>query len=366
MLIGILVGLAASWPAARRIAALEPASVLRLGGLPPDPPPRTWRLLGWGAFSIAVGAIAIVLEVRWRSVAWGNFGLAFWHFSIFLLAIPFVQGCVRLWQRWPKIAGTAGRTAAAAIARTPLRTGLAVAAIVLTLSLSMMIATLVHSGSESVVEYFGSMLGGDLTVSAVTTDGGWLETPVTEELTAVLEKVPGVRSVERCGSSWGSLERAHRIGRELQRAAQRATGQLQVAQVGIGLRHAAVAATRRGTGVSISASLATRMDLHVGMPIELDTPSGILRRPIVGVFRDYMSERGSVIMSRRLYQEFWPDRTVNRFFVARAGRIGGGARGDRRRRSRPVRAPGALGQEALATSATSSSMPSPSPTRSSC
>ena len=310
-----------------------------------------------------------MLEVRWRSVAWGNFGLAFWHFSIFLLAIPFVQGCVRLWQRWPTIAGTAGRTAAAAIARTPLRTGLAVAAIVLTLSLSMMIATLVHSGSESVVEYFGSMVGGDLTVSAVTTDGGWLETPVTEELTAVLEKVPGVRSVETLRVVVGQSYRGERIALTVSSDGFLGPDRLRPDWYDEGDPATAVAATRRGTGVSISASLATRMDLHVGMPIELDTPKRYpppsdrrrLSRLHVGARqRDHVAPALPGVLARPDGEPLLP--------VARAGRVGGrGARGDRRRRSRPVRAPRARAPGgAPATSATSSSMPSPSPTRSSC
>ena len=58
------------------------------------------------------------------------------------------------------------------------------------------------------------------------------------------------------------------------------------------------------------------MDLHVGMPMVLDAPSGPFEQPIVAVFRDYMSERGSVIMARGLYQRHWADATVNRFFVS--------------------------------------------------
>ncbi|MEO6026945.1 MAG: FtsX-like permease family protein [Candidatus Binatia bacterium] len=319
VVIGVLVGVAASWPAARRVATLEPAIVLRFGGLPPETAPRTGRLLAWAALTIAIGALAIVLEVRLRSAAWGNFGLALWHGSLFLLAIPFVQACAWGWRRLlPRIAGSAGRAAADGIARTPVRTGLAVAAIVLTLSLSMMISTLVHSGARSVVEYFGTMIAGQLAVSGVTTDGGWLETPLEEEVGDLLAAVPGVRAVDTLRVVPGQWYRGERIALTVFSESTLGTDRIQPSWYEEGDPTAAAQATRAGTGVAISTSLATRMDVHVGMPLELDTPSGPFVRPVVGVFRDYMSERGSVIMSRGLYQRFWPDRTVNRFFLALA------------------------------------------------
>ncbi len=317
VVIGVLVGVAAAWPAARRVARLEPATVLRLGGLPPEAPPRTARLLAWAAVILGVGAAAIVLEVRWQSAAWGNFGLALWHGSLFLIAVPFVQGCVALWQRaLPPRHGSAGGAAVLGVARSPIRTGLAVAAIVLTLSLSMMIATLVHSGSESVVDYFGTMLGDDLTVSGVTTDGGWLETPIEDALAPRLAAVPGVRAVDMLRVVPGLSYRGERIALTVFSEGMFDPDRLQASWYEEGDPAVAVPALRAGEGVAVSASLAGRFDLHVGMPVELATPGGVLRRPIVGVFRDYMSERGSVIVARGLYQQFWPDRTANRFFLS--------------------------------------------------
>jgi putative ABC transport system permease protein len=53
----------------------------------------------------------------------------------------------------------------------------------------------------------------------------------------------------------------------------------------------------------------------VGTTLRLDTPSGPLTVPVVGVAVDYVSPRGSVAMSRPVYERWWHDRSVNRFHV---------------------------------------------------
>jgi len=155
-------------------------------------------------------------------------------------------------------------------------------------------------------------------VSAVTTDGGWLETPVTEDLADVLRRVPGVAAVETLRVVVGESFRGERIALTVASDGLVGADRIRPDWYEEGDPAAAREAIVAGRGVAISASLATRMDVHAGTPIDLDTPTGRLTRPIVGVFRDYMSERGSIIMARGLYQQFWPDRTVNRFLVSLA------------------------------------------------
>jgi len=72
---------------------------------------------------------------------------------------------------------------------------------------------------------------------------------------------------------------------------------------------------RAGRGANVSTSLVDRFDLHLGDPIELQTPGGILTLPIVGIVPDYMSDRGGIAISRRLLVDRWGDRVVNRILV---------------------------------------------------
>jgi len=68
--------------------------------------------------------------------------------------------------------------------------------------------------------------------------------------------------------------------------------------------HAAFSA---GTGVLISEPLAFRSDLKLGDFINFDTPGGELNLPVLGIFYDYTTSGGMVVMLHSLYREYWGD-----------------------------------------------------------
>jgi putative ABC transport system permease protein len=84
---------------------------------------------------------------------------------------------------------------------------------------------------------------------------------------------------------------------------------------GEGSATTAAAAIRAGRGVNVSNALSDRFGVHVGDVIDLDTPTGRLSVPVVGVVPDFISDRGSVILSQRLLAERWREPTVTRFNV---------------------------------------------------
>jgi putative ABC transport system permease protein len=152
-------------------------------------------------------------------------------------------------------------------------------------------------------------------VSAVATEGGWLETPIPESIVPELVQLPGVRTTEMFRILPGHMYRGERIA-----VAGGTDGNFEPARYPArwyreGDPLAAAAALRAGTGVNVSTGLADRFNLRVGDTIELDTPTGALTLPIVGVVRDYMSDRGSVIMNRRVLVDRWRETAVSRINV---------------------------------------------------
>ena len=149
----------------------------------------------------------------------------------------------------------------------------------------------------------------------MTTEGGWLETPLPEGLVTELAAIEGVRAVDTLRILSGQAYRGRRIG-----ILALSDGPLEPARLPSGwYRHGdpdrAAAAVKAGDGANISLSLADWARLGVGDQIELDTPTGRLALPIVGVVPDYSSDRGTVIIGRRLFVEHWREPTVNRFLV---------------------------------------------------
>ena len=68
-------------------------------------------------------------------------------------------------------------------------------------------------------------------------------------------------------------------------------------------------------GVIISEVLAKRLGLNVGEQLPLKTPGGIEQFPVKGVFYDYATDGGKVVMDQRLFAEKWEERDATVFAV---------------------------------------------------
>ncbi len=68
-------------------------------------------------------------------------------------------------------------------------------------------------------------------------------------------------------------------------------------------------------GLLVSEVLADRLGVEEGATLEMLTPSGPARFPIVAVFYDYSTDGGKLLMDRALYQSLWHDDLVTVFPV---------------------------------------------------
>jgi putative ABC transport system permease protein len=65
---------------------------------------------------------------------------------------------------------------------------------------------------------------------------------------------------------------------------------------------------RTGSAVVVSESFAHRHRVKRGETVTLDTPSGRVTLPVVGIFYDYSTDAGAVMMDYSLYWRLWKDR----------------------------------------------------------
>jgi putative ABC transport system permease protein len=68
-------------------------------------------------------------------------------------------------------------------------------------------------------------------------------------------------------------------------------------------------------GVIISEVLAKRLGVSVGDPLPLTTPSGTEQFPVKGVFYDYATDGGKVVMDQGLFEEKWGEQDATVFAV---------------------------------------------------
>ena len=210
-------------------------------------------------------------------------------------------------------------TSAMAATVTPVRVGARSrlsAAIALVLAVAITVASLSLSHRTSVKGYFvNGFLASDLSVSAIATEGGWLESPIPATLAVDLRALPGVRTTDMLRILPGMMYQGQRIA-----VAALSDGLLEPSRYPRSWYRAgdpaqAARAVRDGRGVNVSESFADRFGKRVGDPIALDTPNGVLTLPVVGIVPDYVSNRGTVILSRSVFVTYWREPTVNRILV---------------------------------------------------
>jgi putative ABC transport system permease protein len=73
------------------------------------------------------------------------------------------------------------------------------------------------------------------------------------------------------------------------------------------VRGGAIEAFRAGDGVLVSEPYAYRRGIGVGDSVRLSTPTGPRSVPVAGVFYDYASDQGVVMIARRLYDSWYRD-----------------------------------------------------------
>jgi putative ABC transport system permease protein len=253
------------------------------------------------------------MELATRSVVWGNVAASLLGFAAIVLALPFMAGVLALLQRlFPRLAGLEGRIAVESLARAPSRTGVTAAVIAYSLTLAITVSSVSVSFRESERNWF--ILSGDLVVSSVATEGGWLELPLSGEVEAELRALPGVERVETYRALQGQAFGDTRIAVVALSPGFVETPQFRRQLVAGG--DGAIRELQGGRGVVISDNLADRLGVRPGTTIDLPSPAGTQRLRVLGVIAgDYSGDQGSVLLDREHFARLWGDRQVSHFNV---------------------------------------------------
>ena len=313
--VGIGATLAAGWPPARQATRISPLAAVRTSA--PGAAPARWPDPATIAAATVVTAVALWAEVRFDSAWAGNVAALAADVALAGIVVR-SAGAVARGLSSPLRArlGVAGQLVVRRLVAIPAPLALAAGVLALGLGLMLMSATLATSFEESVLEFIRRQVRADLVVASSATTG-WIESPVDEGIGTQLSALPGVTRVERLRIA----EHDHdgtRISIDSLDASAFAPERAADFSFTAGEPSAALAAVRDGTGVLVSRNLARQLGLTVGTPLALQTPAGPFTPTVAGVVVDYVSPRGSVILSRAVYQRWWRDRGVTRFHLTLA------------------------------------------------
>ncbi len=259
---------------------------------------------------LAASGLLLLATAGWVLQA-EHFGLTAAIGGVFMLLSGF--GLITPWLMLMLTAGTvrlarlAGlrllRLALSGVASSLSRAGLAVAALTVAVAVSVGVGIMIESFRGAITDWLGEILQADLYVAGASTDGG--ATPsLPEDLESRLADIPGVA----------------RTGTARRREVKTSVGDSELLvlrppdldQPGFRFKSGDGKALWRSfpelDAVMISEPYAQRHGLAIGDHIVLQSDSGPIDLPVAGVFFDYRSDQGLIIMHRALYQRYWTDR----------------------------------------------------------
>jgi len=306
--LGIAASLFGAWFPARAASLLDP--ILALHNVETR---AQERVLGWDrivlGLALAAASVALLLLFPPRvGMMWPLAYAALMLLGLTALLPIMVRSIARLLRPamdW--LGGSEGALAVDSLIQAPRRSSATVGALMVGLMFVFATAAYIQSIRRVMDRWMNQMLNSDLIVATSNT----LRSSTyhfSEGLAQQIAQIPGVKHADdvRFTSIPYRNDSAALIAIGMQNFLARASDAVEDADV-----KTASQKLISGEGVLVSRNFDTRWGMRVGDRLDLDTPTGPLELPIVGVVDDYRSEKGTIFMDRALYKARWNDDAVD-------------------------------------------------------
>ncbi len=206
-----------------------------------------------------------------------------------------------------RLLGTLGRMAPRGVVNSLSRTAIAVMALMVAVSVTIGVSLMVGSFRYTVQSWLSQTLQGDIYISV---PGLTATTPSTTTEPGVIEALKGWPGVARA-----DVLRSVEVDSPLGRVHIAATDNYEIANEQVFLTKDFATGdlwqAMENGAVIVSEPFANRFDLpHQGGSITLNTDLGAKEFPIAGIYYDYASSQGTVLMPLSLYRQHWEDPSI--------------------------------------------------------
>jgi putative ABC transport system permease protein len=309
--LGVGATLAAAVPPAREAAIVPPRAALSRSGLETKAERAAALAAIAGAAAILAGAATLALPTNSLIISFGGTFLIVLGFAL-LTPLVTKKTMDAMGPSLKRILGVLGRMAPRDVSKSLSRTAIAVAALMVAMSVTIGISLMITSFRQTVIVWLSDALQGDIVVSAPSVSGLQDVTPVDAQAASIVSQHPNVSRVD--------LLRSTTVGSP--------SGPIDIEagnspDYGDGLRYRSSDGSPReiwdavheGGAVIVSEPLSNRLGLSTSDTLSLYTEGGLRTFPVAGVYYDYASTRGTAIMSFSSYRAGWGDDTVTALVI---------------------------------------------------
>jgi len=307
---GAVLGVAATVltaaPPAWEAASVPPQAALLRSGLEKKARRAVWLVAATGLLLGSAGGVVLLLPGRNLVVSFTGTSAVVIGFAMLapaataLLARAVLPLSGKIW-------GMLGRMAPRNVVKSLSRTAVAIASLMVAISVTIGVSLMVSSFRYTVTVWLEQILSGDIYISAPSLTAAQTSAPIDPRVLLVLEGQPGVervyvlRSVDvdspdgliHINASSNPDVAKERLYHALDYPLEELPGRL------------------RNGAVVISEPLANRLNLpHHGATLKLFTDQGEKEFTVVGIYYDYASTQGTVLMPLDLYQQDWNDPAI--------------------------------------------------------
>jgi putative ABC transport system permease protein len=305
VLIGVATSIIAAWIPARSASAVDPVKALQKG---------KYQVISAGESRRRRRIATAFIVISMGTLAFGSSKPAFYAGYLLMIgaALLFAPSLTLILARvirpvLQRLLPVEGTLAADSLIQAPRRTSATVAALMLSLAMAMGFGGVTDAMRTSIEEWMTNALNPDFFVTA---SANLISRSFTfpAEIGALLEKVPGVKTVQ--------LVRSARV---MYRNIPVLIVSVETEKLKATVRRRPIAGdleemyrlTEEGKGLMISDAFQAHHHLKLGDIVDLPTPRGLLSLPVVGIVRDYSDLQGALFIDRSVYVREWDDFTAN-------------------------------------------------------
>jgi putative ABC transport system permease protein len=261
-----------------------------------------WVGLG-GVFTILVGSLILYLPTKdlFTSFA-GTFAIVIGLAMLTPLITIWTMSFLRLVTH--QLGGVLGRMAPREVVNSISRTSIAVAALMIAVAVTIGVSLMVNSFRSTVVTWLDQILQGDIYISVPGATLSQPTYPLNADVVPILKSWEGVSRVDLLQNAVvDSPDGPIPIS-----ANNNPNDGLEQLYLATEVSPEMISETMQSGWILVSEPLANRLNLPLnGSEIELMTDQGLRSFPVVGIFYDYASTQGNVIMDLAVYRQYWND-----------------------------------------------------------